>query len=203
MSNQPQLKNFGESVLGEQIPRWGNGMSRGIGRFVLRLTGWKLEGDIPNLSKFVIIGAPHTSNWDFLLAISAIFALGVRIYWLGKHTFVNGFGSSLWRWLGGIAVNRAAAHGAVKQVVHEFKTRQHFVLGLAPEGTRKKVSQWKTGFYFIAQQADVPILPAALDYSRRVIQICPLLYPSGDVDNDLSILRSYYRSEMGKKPHQF
>lgn len=196
-------RDIGDMVLGEKLPRRGNKVIWGIGRFLFKLIGWKMEGDIPNVAKVVIIAAPHTSNWDFVIGMIVIFALGLRLHWLGKHTLFNGPLAPLMRWLGGLAVNRTAAHGAVKQVVDEFKRRQQFILAIAPEGTRKKVSQWKTGFYYIAEQAHVPILPVTINYHRQAIQICPVMIPSGDIDTDLPVLQSYFSSEMGKKPLQF
>ena len=197
------VRDFDSSELGEQLPQWGGPILREIGRVPLKLLGWRLEGEIPNMPKLIAIGAPHTSNWDFVLAIAAIWAMQVRIHWLGKHTFVDGFGARLWRKLGGIAVNRAAAQDVVSQVAAEFEQREKFVLGLAPEGTRKKVGRWKTGFYRIAVQANVPIIGAALDYSQRVIRLSPVLFPSGDLEADLMVLQSFFRAEMARYPEQF
>jgi 1-acyl-sn-glycerol-3-phosphate acyltransferase len=196
-------RNFGDLVLGQKLPRWGNQFLWRSGRFFLKLIGWQLEGDIPNVSQAVVLAAPHTSNGDFVKGMAVIFALGSRLYWLGKHTLFDGPLAPLMRWLGGIPVNRTVAHGAVKQVVQEFKQRQQFILAIAPEGTRRKVSQWKSGFYHIATQAHVPMLPVTINYQRKAIQICPMLTPSGDLETDLPILQSYFSSEMGKKPNQF
>jgi 1-acyl-sn-glycerol-3-phosphate acyltransferase len=196
-------RDIQDMVLGEKLPRRGNKVIWGIARFLFKLIGWKMEGELPNVAKAVIIAAPHTSNWDFVIGMIVIFALGIRLHWLGKHTLFTGPFAPLMRWLGGLPVNRTVARGAVKQVVAEFKRRQQFILAIAPEGTRKKVAQWKTGFYYIAEQAQVPILPVTINYQRQAIQICPVLIPSGDIDIDLPLLQSYFNSEMGKKPHQF
>lgn len=196
-------RDIKDVVLGEKLPRRGNGLIWGISRFIFKQIGWKMEGKIPNVAKAVIIAAPHTSNWDFVIGMIAIFALGLRLYWLGKHTLFKGPLAPLMRWFGGVPVNRTVSHGAVKQAAAEFERRQQFLLAVAPEGTRKKVKQWKTGFYYIATQAQVPILPVTINYQRRAIQICPVLIPSGDIDNDLPLLQSYFSSDMGKKPQQF
>ncbi|MCB8946180.1 MAG: lysophospholipid acyltransferase family protein [Ardenticatenaceae bacterium] len=196
-------RDFGELVLGEKLPRRGGRLLRGIGRFYLKLTGWKIEGDVPNVSKIVIIAAPHTSNWDFVVGMAVVLALGLRLYWLGKHTIFQGPLAPLMYWLGGIPINRQATQGAVKQVVTEFQNRSHFLLAIAPEGTRQRVPEWKTGFYYIAQAAQVPILPATINYHRKAIQIYPAFTPSGSLETDLPILKSYYSQEMGKKPNQF
>ena len=176
---------------------------RGIGRFYLKLTGWKIEGDVPNVSKPVIIAAPHSSNWDFVVGMAVILALGLRLYWMGKHTIFQTPLAPLMYWLGGVPVNRKASRGAVQQVTAEFQQRSQFLLAIAPEGTRKRVAEWKTGFYYIALEAQVPIMPATINYHRKAIQLCPILTPSGDIEADMPILKSYYSSEMGKKPNQF
>ncbi len=196
-------REFDELVLGEKLPKRGNRVTQTIGRFPLKLTGWKIEGDIPNVSQIVVIAAPHTSNWDFVIGMFVIFALGIRLFWMGKHTLFNSPLAPLMRWLGGLPVNRKASRGAVKQVAYEFQKRAQFILAIAPEGTRKRVTQWKTGFYYIAMAAQVPILPVTINYRRRAIQLCPILTPSGDIEADMPILKSYFSSEMGKKPNQF
>jgi 1-acyl-sn-glycerol-3-phosphate acyltransferase len=178
-------------------------MTRVIGRFALKLIGWQIEGDVPNVSQIVIIAAPHTSNWDFVIGMFVIFALGIRLYWMGKHTLFHGSLAPLMRWLGGVPTNRTAAHGAVKQVAAEFNQRPQFILAIAPEGTRQRVTEWKTGFYYIALEAQVSILPVTINYQRKAIQLCPPLTPSGDIEADMPILKAYYSREMGKKPHQF
>ncbi len=198
-----EARDFDSYELGEQLPRWQAPILREIGRVPLKLLGWKLEGEIPNLPKVIAIGAPHTSNWDFVLAIGAIWAMQVRIHWLGKHTFVDGFGAPIWRKLGGISVNRTAAQDIVSQVVAEFEKREQFVLGLAPEGTRKKVPRWKTGFYRIAVRANVPIIGAALDYSEKIIRLSSVVEPSGDMEADMLILQSFFWAEMARYPEQY
>ena len=196
-------RNFEELALGEKLPLRGNKVTRAIGRFPLKLFGWQAEGELPNVSKIVAIAAPHTSNWDFVIAMFAIFAIGLRVYWLGKHTLFESPLAPLMRWLGGIPINRQASKGAVQQVAEEFQKRPHFLLALAPEGTRKRVKKWKTGFYYIALEAQVPILPITINYHRKSIQFCPLLTPAGNIEADMPILQSYFSSEMGKKPQQF
>ena len=120
-------RDIRDMVLGEKLPRRGNRLIWGIGRFLFKLIGWKMEGEVPNVAKAVIIAAPHTSNWDFVIGMIVIFALGLRLHWLGKHTLFNGPLAPLMRWLGGLPVNRTAAHGAVKEVAAEFKRHQQFI----------------------------------------------------------------------------
>lgn len=169
----------------------------------MRLLGWRFTGCIPNLPKMVLVGAPHTSNWDFPLAMVLLFALQVRVYWLGKHTFVNGPLKPLLHLLGGVAVDRRAAYGVVNQTVEAIQQREQFLLGLAPEGTRSLVPHWKMGFFYIAQAANVPILPIALDYGRKTIGIGEPIWPEVGESAVLAQLRTFYEGVQGKYPHQF
>jgi 1-acyl-sn-glycerol-3-phosphate acyltransferase len=189
--------------LGSAIPRWGSGFMRRVGRGLMRLLGWRFAGSVPNLPKMVLIGAPHTSNWDFLLAMLALFALQVRVYWLGKHTFVNGPLKPLLRKLGGVAVDRRASSGVVAQVSAQFQARDQFLLGLAPEGTRSLVPHWKMGFFYIAQLAQVPILPVALDYGRKIIDIGEPVWPEVGETAVMAQLRTFYAGVQGKRPTLF
>ena len=190
-------------TLGKAIPARGNRFSRGLGRAVLKRMGWDIKGELPNLPKFVVIGAPHTSNWDFVLAIAALLALGLDARWLGKDTIFRPPFGPLMRWLGGIPVNRRARHGVVAQTVAAFAQRDRFVVGVAPEGTRKRVERWKTGFYHVAQGAGVPIVPAYFDYPHKVLGFGSPFEPSGDLEADIAHLRAFYIPFKGKKPEQF
>lgn len=190
-------------TLGEAIPARGNGFSRGLGKAVLKIMGWDIEGELPNLPKFVVIGAPHTSNWDFVLAIAVLLALGLDARWLGKHTIFRAPFGGLMRWLGGVPVDRSARHGIVAQTVEVFASRDRFVLGVAPEGTRTRVAQWKTGFYRVAEGAGVPIVPAYFDYPRKALGFGPPFDLSGDPEADMLRIRAFYTPFEGKKPDQF
>lgn len=187
-------------VAGEDVPKRGNRVSRGLGRAALALFGFRIEGEVPDVPKCVAIVAPHTSNWDFVVGIAAMLALGVDFRWLGKHTiFRFPFGQPL-RWLGGIPVDRRVAESMVEAVTAQVRTRRQLFLALTPEGTRKAVERWKSGFYRIALGAGVPILPVSFDHSRRVITLWPTLAPTGDYAADLSALASRFESRMGKRP---
>ena len=184
-------------VLGPDIPRAGGPISRALGRWILSAFRFRIEGNFPDLSKFVIIAAPHTSNWDFPLAMGAKLALGIGARWLGKHTiFVFPF-SLLLRRLGGIPVDRSASNDVVSQVTTEFARRERMVLGLAPEGTRKKVERWRTGFYHIAHAAGVPIVPVALDWESRTIRILTPFVTTGAVDTDIAVLQQHFAGLKG------
>jgi len=155
---------------------------------------------MPNLRKFVLIVAPHTSNWDFPVGMSAKLALGLSAIWLGKHTlFRFGFGIIL-RALGGIPVDRSAKNDVVQQVSGEFAKRGQLVLALAPEGTRKRVERWRTGFYHIAHAARVPIVPVALDWELRAIRILAPFVTTGDVEGDIAKLRQLFEGLKGRRP---
>ncbi len=189
--------------LGAQVPREGGPLSQAFGRFALRLARWRLQGPFADVGRAVLIVAPHTSNWDFAVGLMTKFALGLRVHWMGKHTlFRYGLGY-VWRRLGGIAVDRRAPQGVVSGVLQQFRQREHLLLGIAPEGTRKYVPHWKSGFYRIALAAGVPILPVAFDYSRRVVAFLPLFHPSGDYEADLPRLRSLYRAHMAQRPDHY
>ncbi len=182
------------------IPRRGNALSYRLGRFALRLLGWRIRGEIPNLPKIVAIVAPHTSNWDFIIGVAALFTLGVRVTFLGKHTLFRPPFGAVFRWLGGVPVERSTHHELVEQTVAEFNRRGNMILGLAPEGTRKKVERWHTGFYFIAIGAGAVILPVAFDYGTRTIQFGKPLTPTGDLEADMDVIGAFYTGAKGKRP---
>lgn len=178
--------------LGPEIPRSGGPASRALGRAVLALVGWHVEGGMPNLPRFVVIVAPHTSNWDFVIGMGAKLALGIEAKWVGKHSiFVWPF-SALLRRLGGMPVDRSVANDIVQFLVAEFARRPRMVFALAPEGTRRPVERWKTGFYHIAAGAGVPIVPVALDWSTRAVRIMPPFSPTGAADADIASLRAKF-----------
>lgn len=189
--------------LGPNVPRRGGRLSAAFGRAMMRVLGWHFEGTAPDVGRAVWIVAPHTSNWDFVVGLAAMFALRLRVHWLGKHTiFRYGLGR-LWRALGGIPVDRAAPTGIITGVLSEFRRRERLLVGVAPEGTRKKVPQWKSGFYRIAQAAGVPIAPLAFDYPRRAVVFFPLFEPTGDYEADLSALRAHYSAAMAYRPENY
>jgi 1-acyl-sn-glycerol-3-phosphate acyltransferase len=166
---------------------------------VLRLLGWRIEGNLPDVSKAVVIVAPHTTNWDFIVGIAAKFALGLQASWLGKHTLFRAPFGGLMRWLGGLPVDRSRPHDVVAQSVEQFAARDRLVLGISPEGTRKPVPRWRTGFYHIAAGAQVPIVPVAFDWSRRTLDIGPTVLPGGDMDADLAALDAFFAPARGRR----
>ncbi|MDM8519296.1 lysophospholipid acyltransferase family protein [Anaerolineales bacterium HSG6] len=186
--------------LSDKLPKSNNPFTKMVGRLILFVTGWRIEGELPNIPKFVALGGPHTSNWDFIYAISFIFSVGLKSYWMGKHTLFKWPYGWFMRALGGIPIERNAPHGVVAQMVDQFNQREQLVVLIPPEGTRKKVKKWKTGFYFIAKEAGVPILPTYLDYERKVVGVAELIIPGDDVEADIAKIQDFYRKIPGKYP---
>ena len=168
-----------------------------IGKIYLHGGGWRIEGTFPVESKVIAIVAPHTSNWDFPLGVAVLFTLELRASWLGKHTLFDTPLKGFFRWLGGIPVDRRASHGVVDACVQAFEAAPALLLALAPEGTRKGVSRWKSGFYSIATEARVPILPVAFDYRTRVVRLLPLFRPSGNLEQDLPLIQALFKNTHG------
>src|SRR5215213_7730176 len=183
--------------LGPRVPRRGNAVVRGIGRTMMRLGGWRFEGTLANEPKFVMIIAPHTSNWDFIVGLWAYFALGFKGSFLGKHTIFRWPLGVFMRWLGGIPVDRSVSRDRVSESIDVFNANEKMVLIIAPEGTRKFVPDWKTGFYHVADGARVPIVPVAFDFENKVIRILPPFRTTGNRDVDISALKAMYRGIKG------
>lgn len=175
----------------------------GFGRAALGILGWQIEGQFPNVRKCVVIVAPHTSNWDFVIGIATVFALGLRGSYLGKQSLFRGLLGWFVRRTGGIPVDRNAAFGVVERVVALVRDADRIVLALAPEGTRKRVTCWKSGYYRIALGAGVPILPVAFDYSRKAVVFMELVTPSGDHERDEAALRALYAPSMARHPESY
>ncbi len=180
------------------LPRRGNVLSKVLARGSLALLGWGVDGEFPDLPKLVAIVAPHTSNWDFIIGILVVFALGLRVRFLGKHTLFNPWLGWLMRWFGGIPVIRDTPQGAVTDVVEMFAREERVILGIAPEGTRRRGTPWRSGFYNIALAAKVPILPAAFDFGRRSLRLFPVFEPTGNYEADLAKLQALYEGVRGR-----
>jgi len=188
------------SALPPQVPRRNRRVLQRIALGGLRLMRWRVIGEFPDLRKFVIIVAPHTSNWDFVVGLLCDLALDLDAVWLAKHTiFVGPFGSWL-KSLGGIPVVRSASHNVVSQVAAEFARRDKMVLAIAPEGTRSKVEAWKSGYWHIARAAGVPIVPVGLDFARRAAVIGPLRSTTGSLEEDEGVLKAFFADITPKNP---
>lgn len=169
-------------------------------RWLLNISGWQIEGQLPDCAKYIIIVAPHTSNWDFIVGVLARGALGTRIHFLGKHQlFIPPWGW-FFRAIGGSPVDRRKNNNLVDTAVQLFESKADYKLALAPEGTRSPVKRWKYGFYHIASKAQVPITPVGLDFSRRTVIIRTPLQPCGDITTDMQDILSFYRTIKGRHP---
>ena len=146
----------------------------------------------------MIIAAPHTTNWDFVVGIAAKLALGLQALWLGKHTLFTPPLGILMRALGGMPVDRSTSHDVVSGIIEEFGRREKIVLALAPEGTRKKVARWRTGFYHVAHATGAPIVPVALNWGARAVQIGAPFTTTGDVDRDIAALQQRFEGVRGR-----
>jgi 1-acyl-sn-glycerol-3-phosphate acyltransferase len=172
---------------------------------VLKLAGWRVEGSLPpQAAKCVVIAAPHTSNWDLPYTLMCAFALQLNIYWMGKASIFRPPFGALMRWLGGMAVRREQSNNLVAASAAALLAADGPVqLIVPPEGTRAKVRQWKTGFYYIAVTARLPILLAYMDYSDKRAGLGPLFYPSGDIERDMAEIKAFYAPFRGKNARQF
>lgn len=171
-----------------------NAFTRWLGRAMLRLGGWRVVGAFPDEPRLVVIGAPHSSNWDGIWGIAAKLALGLELRLLGKDAL---FHVPLLGWvlrrLGAVPVDRSASHGVVGQSVALLRDAERMWIGLTPEGTRRRVARWRTGFWKIARAAGVPILPVYFHYPRRIIGIGAPVHPGDDMEADIASLRAWYR----------
>ncbi len=178
---------------------------RGLSIAYLKLAGWKVEGSLPpQANKCVLIAAPHTSNWDLPYTLMVAFALRLNVYWMGKASIFKPPFGPVMRWLGGIAVNREQSSNLVAASAQALKAADGRVqLVVAPEGTRSKSPGWKTGFYYIAQGAGVPILMAYLDYPNKRGGLGPTLLPSGDIEKDMAQVKAFYAPMRGRHADRF
>ncbi|MEZ5557080.1 MAG: acyltransferase [Pseudomonadales bacterium] len=174
-----------------------------VGGCVLRLGGWTYEGTVPSERRYVLIAAPHTSNWDFVWMIAMSLAAGVRLRWMGKASLFDSPLGWLYRALGGIAARQDVASDLVAQCVHRFTESEDLVLAVPAEGTRQRAQTWRSGFYHIARLAHVPIVPGYLDYAARRGGLGSPIHPTGDVGADMERLRVFYADKVGRYPDQF
>lgn len=195
----PTIPTVPLPALGARAPRKRNAVTKALSRAALSVAGWSFSGGLPDAPKFVVAVAPHTSNWDFVVGVLARRAVGLDAHFLGKHTLFRPPFGWFMRWLGGTPVRRDVPGGVVQEVAETFRAYDRFVLGLAPEGTRRRVSKWRTGFYYIALEAGVPIAPVALDYGRKRVVGGPPLQPTGDLNADLEKLQAFFLDVVPKK----
>ncbi len=177
-------------------------MLRPLYILIFKLIGWKIEGSFPaDLKKYIIAVAPHTSNWDFVIGVIARSILRLqRARFLGKDSLFKPPFGWFFRWLGGYPVDRSGKHDMVQQVVAIFDKHEEFILALAPEGTRKKVSKLRTGFYYIALGSKVPIIPCGFDFEKKRVVIGKPMQPTGNIDTEIQHLIEFYSGIKGKNP---
>ena len=175
-----------------------------FGRTLQKFSGWKVEGEIPNLKKFILVGAPHTSNWDFVHALILIWAVDLKLNVLAKHTlFEIPFLKNILSGIGGIPVNRKNPQLVVDEVSKLTERDGGVIIGLTPEGTRKRVEKWKSGFLRIAKQTDCKIVLIGIDFEKKICSFSGFFEPTGDNDQDIEFIKNFYKNFKPKIPSNF
>ena len=174
-----------------------------LGRAILGAFGWKTVGEPPPHPKYVLVAAPHTSNWDFPFAISTFWKLGVPLHWIGKHTLFEGPFGPFFRAMGGIPVDRRSSQNMVQEIARRFAEAERLVVAVPVEGTRQRQEHWKSGFYHIARAADVPVVLGALDFEKKEATLGPAIFLTGDMKADMDRIRAFYADKIGKNPEWF
>lgn len=168
----------------------------------MRLVGWRVEGRLPDLPKFVLIGAPHTSNWDFVLFLGLIFSLRANVRFMGKaEVFRSPFGWFFY-YCGGVPVDRKKSTGLVEQMVKACNESDKFILTIAPEGTRHHVAEWKRGFYHIAKNAGIPIVMAVVDGKQKTVRVGQVFHPTEDMETDMKSIQGFFAGVVGINPRR-
>lgn len=162
--------------------------------------GWRFSGDRPTVDRYVVVAAPHTSNWDFIIFLAVTRHFGINGRVVGKHTLVRWPFGSLMRRLGVIPIQRDSGQGLVEQIVAAFAREPNLALTVAPEGTRRAAPYWRSGFYHIAMAAKVPMVLAFIDGERKIAGLGPTLHPSGDIVADMGLIRRFYEPIRGINP---
>lgn len=173
-----------------------------IGNLLLKLMGWKIVGELPKDKKYMIIVAPHTTNWDFIIGLFGRFAVGVKINFIAKQQLFFFPLGTFMRAVGGSPVDRSKKGNKVAEVAELYRQKDEFILAITPEGTRSQVTRWKEGFYHIACEADIPIAMVGLDYPTKEIRIHGPFKPSGDIDKDFPQIIAFFRTIKGLYPKE-
>ncbi len=185
-------------TLPARMPHYRDNLWRKLCRGLLRLCGWRLEGELPDCARLVLIGAPHSSWWDGIWGLLIKVGIGAQVHFMIKRELFRGPLGVLLRALGGVAIDRSAARGVVEQMADRFREQSSLWLAITPEGTRKPVERWKTGFWHIARRAGVPVFPVAFHYPGKRIVLGPLFETSDDMQADIARLRTFYAPYQGK-----
>jgi len=174
-----------------------SGIYHHLAKIIMRAFGWRVEGKLPDIPKFVLIGAPHTSNWDFLLFLGVIFALRANVRFMGKAELFRFPIGGFFRFCGGVPVDRKKSTGLVEQMVKACNESENFILTIAPEGTRHQVTEWKRGFYHIAKNAGIPIVMAVVDGRHKTVRIGQVFHPTKDMEVDLKTIKGVFEGVTG------
>ena len=174
-----------------------------LAKLIIFLSGWRVDVQPPQSNKGILIGAPHTSNWDFPMMLLAILVWRVEAYWIGKHTLFAGPAGPVMRFLGGIAINRQSSQDFTEQVAKQFHQHENMLLVIAPEGTRAAVDRWRSGFYYMAVKAGVPIVLSFVDYKEKRLGVGSIEIPCGDAAADIKRYHAFYAQKTGKNPANF
>ena len=180
------------------MPQFAPSAAAPLCRWLFARCGWRVAGEFPDVRKLVVIAAPHSTNWDVVWGLLVKVGLRLDVHFIGKREAFFWPLGPLLRKFGGIPIDRSAAHGVVEAMREQFAGHERFWLAIAPEGTRKKVTKWKSGFWRIARAAGVPILPVYFHYPEKIVGLGPLFHPSDDLDADIARLREFYRPFLGK-----
>ena len=173
-----------------------------IARFFMRLFGWHIDGRLPDIPKFVLIGAPHTSNWDFVLFLGVVFSLRVNVHFMGKVELFRSPLGWFFRYCGGIPVDRKKSTGLLEQTVKAINDSKEFILVITPEGTRHQVVEWKRGFYHIAKDVGIPIVIGVVDGRHKTVHLGQVFHPTGDIEADMKTIQSYFTGVVGIHPRK-
>ncbi len=189
--------------LGDSTPKTNSVVKKAIGRFILWSYRWRIEGEVLNSKKFMVILAPHTSYWDFLTNMGTMLALGIRNRWFVADVFCWWPLGNLMRWLGGIPIDRSSPQDLVSFTIRKFTDHNELSLALYPEGTTRKAEKWKTGFWHIARGAGIPIQFLAVDYKNRVSVFGPVIQTSDDIEADMKKIQTYFKDVIPKTSENF
>jgi 1-acyl-sn-glycerol-3-phosphate acyltransferase len=183
------------------VPRGGNGLTRALARGALRVARWRIEGDVPDEPKLVLVGAPHTTNFDFVLTKLTAAALGFRVFWVGKKSLFPRWLAPLARRFGGIPVDRSSSVGFVADMVAEFERRDRFYLALMPAGSRATPDRWRSGFYYIARDAGVPMFLVGFDWGTRTMRLGPTVHalPDAAYEDEVARIRGHFDGLTGRR----
>jgi len=166
----------------------------------LHLLGWRVEGKLPDLPKYIIVGAPHTSNWDFVIFLPLALILKGSLHYMGKAELFRPPFGGFFRWCGGVPVDRSKPQGLVDQMVHMIQEASQFKLAITPEGTRKKVNEWKRGFYHIAKNAGIPVVMGYVDRRTKTCGIGSTYTLTDNIEDDIKAIQGFFKDKVGIKP---